>query len=155
MKLSDDRTTARNPILTIKLDAEVTQGVAEGIVGYRVLAQDHGDAQFGIDLLAGARYNELDFELGVEATLLGLTTSASRNPSEDWVDGVIGARVQYGHNNGWGVSAWADIGEGSDSSSFQLAGLVSYRLKITSGFSVDTVNSASNIPVTAGETDLS
>jgi hypothetical protein len=129
MKLSDDRTTARNPILTIKLDAEVTQGVAEGIVGYRVLAQDYGDAQFGIDLLGGARYNKLDLELGVEATLLGLTTSASLNPSEDWVDGVIGARVQYGHNNGWGVSAWADIGEGSDSSSYQLACFVSYRFK--------------------------
>ena len=129
MKLSADSTTAINPILSVELDAEVAQTLAEGFVGYRVLAQDHGDAQLGIDLLGGARYNKLDLELGVEATLLGLTTSASRNPSEDWVDGVIGARVQYGHNNGWGVSAWADIGDGSDSSSYQLIGIVSYRFK--------------------------
>ena len=103
--------------------------IAEGFVGYRVLAQDHGDAQFGIDLLGGARYNNIEVEIGVQAILLGLTKSASRNPSEDWVDGVIAARVQYGHDNGWGASAWADIGDGSDSSSFQLAAIVSYLFK--------------------------
>lgn len=129
MKLSADSTTARNPILSVTLDAEVEQTIFEGFVGYRVLVQDHGDAQFGIDLLGGARYNNIEVEIGVQATLLGLTASASRNPSEDWVDGVIGVRAQYGHNNGWGISGWADIGEGSDSSSFQLAGFVSYRFK--------------------------
>jgi len=129
MKLSDDDTTAVNPSLSVTLDAEIKQTIAEGFVGYRVLAQDHGDARFGIDLLGGARYNKIELELGVEANLLGLTASASRNPSESWVDGVAAVRAQYGHNNGWGASAWADIGDGSDSSSYQLAGFVSYRFK--------------------------
>ena len=61
--------------------------------------------------------------------MLGLTTSASRNPDEDWVDVVFAFRVQYGHENGWGVSAWADIGDGSDSGSYQFFGTVSYRFK--------------------------
>ena len=129
LKVSAEKTTSRTPVSSITLDAELEQTIAEGFVGYRVLEQDHGDAQFGIDLLGGARYNKIAVELDVTASLLGLTTSASRNPSEDWVDGVIGARVQYGHNNGWGVSAWADIGDGSDSSSYQLACVVSYRFK--------------------------
>ena len=34
--------------------------------------------------------------------------------------------MQYGQATGWGVSGWADIGEGADSSSYQLAGFVSY-----------------------------
>ncbi len=155
MKLSADNTKAVNPILSVTLDAEVKQTIAEGFVGYRVLAQDHGDAQFGIDLLGGARYNKIELELGVEANLLGLTTSTSRNPSESWTDGVVAVRAQYAHNNGWGVSAWADIGDGSDSSSYQLAGFVNYRFKIKSGFLVDTVYTALNLPVKAGEINMS
>ncbi len=129
LKISADDTRAVNPILSVKLDAEFEQTVAEAFVGYRVFEQNQGEAQFGIDLLGGARYNKLAVELDVTASLLGLTTSASRNPEEDWVDGVVAARVQYSHDNGWGVSAWADIGDGSDSSSYQLMGIVSYLFK--------------------------
>ncbi len=129
LKISAEKTTSRTPVSSTTLDAEFEQTLGEAFVGYRVFAQNQGEAQLGIDLLVGARYNERAFELDVTASLLGLTTSASRKPDEDWVDGVIGARVQYGHNNGWGVSAWADIGDGSDSSSYQLACFVSYRFK--------------------------
>ncbi len=129
LKVSAEKTRSRTSVSSITLDAEFQQTVAEAFVGYRVLEQDHGDAQFGIDLLGGPRYIKLEFELDVQASLLGLTASASRNPSESWVDGVIGVRGQYRHNNGWGVSGWADIGDGSDSSSYQLMGIVSYRFK--------------------------
>ncbi len=127
--ISVDDTIAADPNTSVKLNVELKQILAEGFVGYRVFAKDHGNARLGIDLLGGARYNKIEVDLGVEATQVGLTTSASRSRDEDWVDGVIGARVQYGLNNGWGVSGWADIGEGSDSSSYQLAGFVSYRFK--------------------------
>ena len=129
LKISAEKTRSRTPVSSLTLDAEFEQTLGEAFVGYRVFAQNQGEAQFGIDLLVGARYNEIAFELDATASLLGLTTSASRNPSEDWVDGVIGARVQYGHNNGWGVSALADVCDGSDSSSYQLMGIVSYRFK--------------------------
>jgi len=129
LNVSAEKTRSRTSVTSLTLDVEYKQTLAEAFVGYRVFEQNQGEAQFGIDLLVGARYNELDFELDVRASLLGLTTSASRNPDQDWVDGVIAARVQYGYDNGWGVSAWADIGDGSDSSSFQLAGFVSYRFK--------------------------
>ncbi len=129
LKISAEKTRSGTPVSSLTLDAEFEQTLAEAFVGYRVFEQNIGEAQFGIDLLGGARYNEIAFELDATATLLGLTTSASRNPSEDWVDGVVAIRVQYGHENGWGVSAWADIGDGSDSSSYQLMGIVSYRFK--------------------------
>jgi len=129
IKLSADSTTAVTPGLSVTLDADLEQTIAESFIGYRVFEQDYGETQIGIDVLGGARYNKLDLKLGAQASLLGLTASRSRNPSQDWVDGVIGARVQYGHNNGWGASGWADYGEGSDSSSYQLAGFVSYRFE--------------------------
>jgi hypothetical protein len=129
LKLSAEETRSRTSVSSLTLDAEFEQTIAGAYVGYRVFEQNQGKSQFGIDLLGGARYNELAFELDTRASLLGLTSSASRNAEEDWVDGVVAARVQYGHENGWGVSAWADIGDGSDSSSYQLMGIVSYRFK--------------------------
>lgn len=129
LKISAEQTTSRSPVTSVSLDAEFEQTLIEGFFGYRVFEQNQEEAQLGIDLLGGVRYNELTAEVDVRASLLGLTTSASRNPDEDWLDAVIAARVQYVHDNGWGVSAWADVGDGSDSSSFQLMGIVSYRFK--------------------------
>jgi len=129
LKVSAEKTRSRTRVSSLTLDAEFEQTLGEAFVGYRVFAQNQGKSQFGIDLLGGARYNELALELDARASLLGLTRSASRNPEADWVDGVVAARVQYGHENGWGVSAWADIGDASDSSSYQLMGIVSYHFK--------------------------
>ena len=103
--------------------------MTEGFVGYRVFEQDRGDARLGIDVLGGARYTSLEVDLGVQVSLLGLTASASRNRTEDWADGVVGVRAQYGGSRGWGATGWADIGKGSDSSSYQLAGFVNYRFE--------------------------
>ena len=129
LKVEDDRTVASRPLLSVTLDAEVEQLMLEGFVGYRLLAQDLKDARLGIDLLGGARYNDIEIELDSRATLLGLTTSRSRDKGADTVDGVIAARVEYSHNNGWGLAGWADIGEGADSRSYQLFGGVNYTFK--------------------------
>ena len=132
LKLEADRTVASTPgplPVSVTLDAEAEQLMLEGFVGYRLLTQDLKDARLGIDLLGGARYNDIEIELDSRATLLGLTRSASRNKSADTVDGVIAVRVEYSHNNGWGLTGWADIGEGSDSRSHQLFGGVNYTFK--------------------------
>lgn len=129
MKLSASDTLASNGILTVTLDAEVKQIMAEGFVAYRGFEENYGASRFGIDLLGGARYNSLEVDVGVQAGLLGLTTQASRNRREEWTDGVVGLRAQYDHNNGWGTTVWADIGEGPDSHSYQVAGLVGYKFE--------------------------
>jgi outer membrane receptor protein involved in Fe transport len=128
LKLEDHRTVARRPApaLSVTLDAKVEQLVLEGFVGYRVLAQDLKDARLGIDFLGGARYNDVELELDSRASILGLTTAASRSGDVDTVDGVIAVRVEYSHNNGWGLMGWADMGEGSDSRSHQLYGGLNY-----------------------------
>lgn len=62
------------------------------------------------------------------ATRLGLTETVSRNRRPDWTDAVTGLRANYAHNSGWGVNGWADIGVGSDSSSYQLAAFINFKL---------------------------
>jgi opacity protein-like surface antigen len=129
LKVEGDRTLSRRGALSVTLDAEAEQLLLEGFVGYRVLTQDLKDARLGLDLLGGARYNDIEIELDSRASVLGLTRSASRNKSADTVDGVIAVRVEYSHNNGWGLMGWADMGEGSDSRSHQLYGGVNYTFK--------------------------
>ncbi len=128
-EISVDSTLASNNILTVTLDAKIKQLMAEGFIGYRVFEQSYETSRLGMDLLAGARYNSLDVEVGLQATLLGLTAARSRKRNEDWLDGVLGVRVQYGHDDGWGLSGWADVGAGSDSRSYQFAGFVNYRFE--------------------------
>lgn len=125
--ISVGNTKTVSPSVAVNLDVAVKQLLAEGFVGYRVFEKDYHNAQLGIDILAGARYNKIELDFEARAALLGATFSASRNPDEDWVDGVIGLRMQYGQGSGWGASAWADIGEGSDSDSYQLMGKVNYK----------------------------
>lgn len=43
--------------------------------------------------------------------------------------GVVGFRVQNGSSQGWVASGWTDVGKGSDSNSYQLAGFVNYRFE--------------------------
>lgn len=115
------------PSAAVQLDIGIKQLLVEGFVGYRIFEQDYRNGQLGIDLLAGARYNKIELGLEPKAASLGLTLAASRNPDEDWVDGVIALRAEYTQDRGWWVSAWADIGEGVDSDSYQLMGTVNYR----------------------------
>lgn len=124
-----DKTVAANATTSVSVDVEVKQFLYEGFVGYRAFEQARGDAQLGIDLLGGFRYNQIEVDLGVEVQTIGLSAAASRNRKEDWADGVIGVRAEYGGSHGWGVYGWADIGKGQDSSSYQLAGFVSYRFE--------------------------
>lgn len=128
MTLSSDSTIASNAVLNVSLDAEVKQTTVQGFVGYRAFEEGYNSASLGVDIIGGVRYVFLEAEIGAEASLLGLSASASRERHEDWADGVVGVRTQYSNNNGWGATAQADIGKGSDSDSYQLIGLVDYKL---------------------------
>ena len=90
-------------------------------------AREYDAASLGLDVLLGARYAELEFDLSSEATLLGLSRSSDRSRDEDWTDTVLALRLQYGGSKGWGSSFWVDVGDGSDSSSEQFMAIASYR----------------------------
>ena len=127
LKLAADDSTASDKLLQVELDAELTQTVIGGFVGYRILERDYDPTGFGVDLIVGARRTDLEIELSTEAELLGLSSSKSRSGEEDWTDAVVALRLQYGGQRGWGGTLWIDTGDGSDSSSEQIMALASYR----------------------------
>jgi len=129
MKLSDGGTIASTPVASVTTNVTLEQGALEGYVGYRFFERDFEAASLGVDVITGVRYNFLTVDIGVNASALGLATSASRHRNEDWVDGVLGVRAQYSFGNGWGATGMLDIGKGSDSNSHQIAGYLNYSFK--------------------------
>lgn len=127
--LSTDKTIAPDTDLPVTLNVGLKQLLTEAFLGYRFFDRNFRNSRFGIDLLGGARYNRIEVDLGVQTDLPEPPGPFSRNPSKEWVDGVVGLRAQYEHSNGWGISGLADIGKGSDSTTYQLIGLVNYRFK--------------------------
>jgi hypothetical protein len=127
LKLEDENSTTVGRATEVDLDAELTQTVLEGFAGYRVYESASEGSDIGIDILFGARHTTLDINLDTDANLKGFSRSGSRSNEEDWVDAVIGARVEADYHNGWGSMLWLDIGDGSDSSSRQLLAMGSYQ----------------------------
>ena len=134
LAISDDKAKTfdrRIVSVEVELDAELSLGVLEGFIGYRVLEREYDTTRLGLDLLVGARYSELEIDLSAEATLLGPIPSQSvqndKPREDDWTDTVLAVRLQYGGRKGWGSTFWLDVGEGSDSSSEQFLALAFYR----------------------------
>ncbi len=111
MNLTVDNTIASNGMASVGLDAEATQLILESFVGYRVLDEEiNPNSNASLDLFVGARYNYVNVDVGIEASGVGLVTSASRDRSYNWVDPLIGARIRYNFLENWGMMAIADIG---------------------------------------------
>jgi len=80
-------------------------------------------SSFTADALFGARIwsvsSDVDLLLG---GLLPISTGSDRT----WVDPVVGIRFHAGLGNGFGLSAYGDIGAGSSKLSWQLRGTLDY-----------------------------
>ena len=130
LALEDDNSTTVGMRTEIDLDAELTQTVASALAGYRFLDKSYDGYTVGFDIVFGARYTNLEVDLSVErrrdGVLLDFSSSGSRNHEEDWIDAVIGLRIESDYQNGWGSMLWLDIGEGSDSNSYQALAMVNY-----------------------------
>lgn len=129
LEVSDDGSIARDEIIRVELDAEYKQTVFGGYVGYRILEREYDAADLGLDLLVGARYTGMELDLSAAVTVPAPFPSLSRDrdEDEDWIDAVLGLRLQYGGRKGWSGTFWADVGDGSDSSSLQFMALATYR----------------------------
>jgi opacity protein-like surface antigen len=88
---------------------------------YRVL-----EGSTNVDLLAGAQYFRMDTDLKLDA---GLSPSVKGSDTEDWIDPMIGLRIEHQITEKWVALARADIGGfgvGSDFS-WQAFGAIGYR----------------------------
>jgi hypothetical protein len=130
LKVSDDQSRTVGPGvgpgIEIDFEGELTQTVIEGFAGYRFYEAANDSSDLGIDVLFGARHTALEMDVSLDASLGGLSASGVRDREEDWVDAVIGIRFENDFRNGWGSTVWLDVGDGSDSSSYQGAVMANY-----------------------------
>jgi hypothetical protein len=78
-----------------------------------------------LDLLAGARYFNLDVDL--EADVGGRKVKDS--DSEDVLDGIIGAQVLIDLSERWYLSCYGDVGAGDSKLTWQAWPGIGYRLE--------------------------
>jgi opacity protein-like surface antigen len=104
------------------LEANATMQVYQLALAYRV------SQEIAVDVLAGARYTNLDTELELTATTGGLLPGGNRSVSGDqgWWDPVIGIRFLVPFGDRWTGVLYGDyggFGVGSDSTYQVIAGL--------------------------------
>lgn len=145
LSLYSKQTPVSNNVVTVNAKAEMSQIVLEAMVGYKVL--DHEDlASFyrkvQIDVIGGARYNQLDFSLSADASVLGLATAGERSKKIDWIDPIVGARARFNPSENVRVVLYGDVGGfgvGSDLT-WQLLARVGYQfdnnLEVSAGYRV-------------------
>ena len=124
LKIEDDASASLGP-LTLDVDIELEHTVLEVFAGYNVLERDYGESKMNMDVLVGARHILIESDVSAEVSLL--LPFGPRSIDEDWTDAVIGVRFRNTYQNGWSSKVWIDVGEGSDSSSYQLMAFVSYQ----------------------------
>ena len=88
------------------------------------------EGEVPIDLVGGVRTNYLKLDLDLSASALapqGRTIVRQR----DWVDGFVGARVQYPIAAQWALVGYADLGGGGSDFTWQAIGGINYAISPT------------------------
>ena len=119
----EDETTANLVGLPIELDVDVKlRGFVSTFgVAYRVIDED----RTSLDLLAGARYFDLDVDFEAEFAAQRIEYSDSGHA----LDGIIGGQVLKSLTDQWYVSFYGDVGTGDSKLTWQAWPVVGYRLE--------------------------
>ena len=119
----EDETTANLVGLPVELEVDVKlRGFVSTFgVAYRVIEVD----RTSLDLLAGARYFDLDvdFEAGLAARKIEYSDSGHA------LDGIIGGQLLTSLTDRWYLSFYGDIGAGDNKLTWQAWPIVGYRLE--------------------------
>jgi hypothetical protein len=113
--------TAPSPLgaLYAGVDAEIKGNVVQAAVGYRIAGDNHS----GVDAFAGLRYYDLEAQLTLQPGQLG---ARNLTGSDQWADGIIGARWRGRVGRHWTLSAYGDVGTGGSDLSWQAVAAVNY-----------------------------
>jgi hypothetical protein len=101
------------------VDAEIKGNVVQAALGYRVI----GDFDAGVDAFAGLRYYDLEAAMTLQpAVLVGRNLAGT----DQWADGIVGARWQGRLNRSWAFSVYGDVGAGGSNRTWQAVATASY-----------------------------
>ena len=119
----EDDTTANLVGVPVKLDVDVKlRGFVSTFgVAYRVIDED----RTSLDLLAGARYFDLDVDFEAEFAAQRIEYSDSGHA----LDGIVGGQLLTSLTDRWYVSFYGDVGTGDSKLTWQVCPIVGYRLE--------------------------
>ena len=122
MNLSKDKVPAIQPYNTETLifKAKMTETILTPKIGYRVVDKK----RVKVDALMGVRYWHMSSSLSVQPAIENGYFSDSAN----WVDGVIGGRIEVGLTPRIFAVVGGDAGGGTARSDYQMGGLLGFKL---------------------------
>lgn len=122
MKVSDGATASRaGGALSVTAKLRLQQSMLAGAVAYRAV-----EGAIPLDVIGGLRYNKIDADASIDASLFALAGTVRRSGERDWTDPYVGMRVSYPLNDRWTAQGYLDVGGfgvGSDFAWQGIAGL--------------------------------
>jgi hypothetical protein len=105
-----------------KAEVDLTGTVFQLAGGYNLLSEK----PLKLDLLAGARYLNLETDITVDLSANGQSQSQKFSESGNVWDGIIGLKGIYALGHRWSVALYGDIGTGESDFTWQAAAGVAY-----------------------------
>lgn len=112
-----------SPTLKVDADVKLKAWLLNLIGGYNVWRTEQGT----LDLLAGARYFDLQLDFGLGVNVGRVAPSTNLSPYVSAWDAVIGVKGHVDLNEQWYVPYYLDIGTGQSDSTWQALAGVGYR----------------------------
>jgi len=114
--------------VSVRHSADIEQSLMEADVGYRLTEN--------MALFVGARYSDIDGEIGIATTGPTVGTVRSASFSENWVDPVVGFLGEWPLSEQWEWDLRADIGGFGVGSDFVWQAQATLRWKVRTNFDV-------------------
>lgn len=104
-------------------DLDLTSTVFQLAGGYNL----HSDDRSRIDLIAGARYLDLDLDATIKLSAGPVTSKPIKiGESEQVWDGIVGVKGRYSLGQRWAIPYYVDVGTGQSEFTWQAMAGVSY-----------------------------
>jgi hypothetical protein len=122
-RLGDDKALPPTALVATSADFKASEFILTPKIGYRLINQK----KIKIDALTGFRYWHLGQTLEFNPSRLGLNFNASQN----WVDPLVGGRIELPLSSKLAVSIFGDVGGWGAGSQldYQIGGILSYKWK--------------------------
>jgi hypothetical protein len=113
---ADKKTEVTIPInVTGEADMDLTGKIFQLAGGYNL----HADDRSRIDLIAGARYLDLDMDTSINITGPLQNRPIKISESGDVWDGIVGVKGQYALGQRWSIPYYVDVGTGQSEFTWQ------------------------------------
>ena len=121
VRLTDDKGFPYTDLTDRSVKVYVTESILTPKFGYRVVDSD----MCKVDVLAGIRY----WHLGENLTLR--PSGFYQSQSANWVDGLVGSKIQLAFSPKVALTVFGDVGGGASALDYQAGGLLGYKIKPT------------------------